>query len=110
MWRKSIFGISLILITFPLPVHAFPNDSQIAQAAKRICNTPRNSSESLQSIFMRSRGRWLYDQTLSIEEARNEEKQKYLYDLVVQTAYGNCPVRTYEISNNYQFNIPESSK
>ncbi len=110
MLRKSIFGISVILIVFPLPVRAFPNDSQIAQAARRICNTPRNSSESLESIFMRSRGRWLYDQTLSIEEAKNEEQQTNLYNLVVQKAYDNCPLRVLEISNNYQFNVPENSK
>ena len=110
MWRKSIFGISLILTVCPLSVRAFPTDIQIEQAARRICNTPRNSSESLESIFLRSRGRWLYDQTLSVEDIRDTDKQEHLYSLVVQKAYENCPVRTYEISNNYQFNVSENKK
>ena len=110
MLPKSILGISVLWILFPLPVRAFPSDSQITQAAQRICNTPSNSSESLESIFLRSRGRWLYDQTLSLEEARNEDKQNHLYDLVVQKAYDTCPVRVYEIANNYQFGIPENNK
>ena len=54
MLPKSILGISVLWILFPLPVRAFPSDSQITQAAQRICNTPRNSSESLESIFLRS--------------------------------------------------------
>ena len=110
MLLKYILGISVILIVFPLPVRAFPSDSQIEEAAQRICNTPRDSSESLESIFLRSRGKWVYDKILTVEDIRNEEKQTNLYNLVVQKAYDNCPLRTYEISNNYQFNIPKDSE
>ena len=80
MLPKSILGISVLWILFPLPVRAFPSDSQITQAAQRICNTPRNSSESLESIFLLSRGKWLYDKTLTVEDIRNEEKQTKLYN------------------------------
>lgn len=110
MLSKHILGISVILLLCPLPVQAFPSDFQIAQAAQRICNTPRNSSESLFSIFMRSTGKWLYDQTLSLEELQNEDIREHLYDLVVYKAYENCPVRTYEIRNNYQFNVPDNNQ
>ena len=80
MLLKSVLGISVILIVFPLPVRSFPSDSQIEEAAQRICNTPRNSSESLESIFLLSRGKWLYDKTLTVEDIRNEEKQTKLYN------------------------------
>ncbi|MEL4896045.1 hypothetical protein [Crocosphaera sp. Alani8] len=108
MLCKYLLGVSAILLLLPSPSQAFPTDYQISEAAQRICNTPRNSSESLESLFMRSMGKWLYNQTLSVEEAKNEEKITYLYGLVVQKAFDNCPVRTYEIANNYQFAIPET--
>jgi hypothetical protein len=109
MLCRCILSVSAILVLLPLPSQAFPTDYQINQAAQRICNTPRNSSESLESIFLRARGKWLYDQTLSLEELNNQDTQKHLYNLVVYQAFENCPVRAYEISNNYQFNVSEDS-